>query len=128
PDVHRDPHAGYLSSRPRNRTVDLPRPRPRDHHRPVARTRPVTPEKGFPSLPEPVPLARFAAADDLRAAIGLWAAWVAGERRASAHTIAAYGRDLAFFLDFLTGHLGEVPGLASFGQLLPSDFRAYLAY
>jgi integrase/recombinase XerC len=85
----------------------------------------VTP---FPALPEPVPLARFSAADDLRAAIGLWAAWLDGERRASAHTVAAYGRDLAGFLDFLTGHLGEVPELATFARLRPSDFRAYLAY
>jgi integrase/recombinase XerC len=84
--------------------------------------------KPFPTLPLPVPLARFSAAEDLRAAIGLWAAWLGGERRASAHTIAAYGRDLAFFLDFLTEHLGEVPGLATLGRLLPSDFRAYLAY
>jgi integrase/recombinase XerC len=88
----------------------------------------VTPEKGFPGLPEPVPLARFAAADDLRAAIGLWVAWLAGERRASAHTIAAYGRDLAFFLDFLTEHLGELPGLAAVSALRPADFRAYLAH
>jgi integrase/recombinase XerC len=87
----------------------------------------VSPDKGFPTLPEPVPLARFAAADDLRAAIGLWSAWLAGERRASAHTIAAYGRDLAFFLDFLTEHLGELPGLASVSSLRPADFRAYLA-
>ncbi len=84
--------------------------------------------KSFPALPKPLPLARFSAADDLRAAIGLWAAWLGGERRASAHTIAAYGRDLAFFLDFLTLHLGETPGLASLGHLLPSDFRAYLAH
>jgi integrase/recombinase XerC len=74
-----------------------------------------------------VPLARFAATDDLRAAIGLWAAWLAGERRASAHTVAAYGRDLAFFLDFLTEHLGELPGLAALSALRPADFRAYLA-
>ena len=82
---------------------------------------------GFPALPEPLPLARFAAADDLRAAIGIWAAWLSGERRASAHTVAAYGRDLAFFLDFLTGHLGEVPSLAAINGLKPSDFRAFLA-
>jgi integrase/recombinase XerC len=87
----------------------------------------VTLERGFPGLPEPVPLARFAATDDLRAAIGLWAAWLAGERRASAHTIAAYGRDLAFFLDFLTEHLGELPSLAAISSLRPADFRAYLA-
>jgi integrase/recombinase XerC len=82
----------------------------------------------FPTLPEPVPPARFSAAEDLRAAIGLWAAWLTGERRASARTIAAYGRDLAAFLDFLTGHLGEKPGLVTLGQLRLSDFRAYLAY
>ncbi|MBV8530824.1 MAG: site-specific integrase, partial [Candidatus Eremiobacteraeota bacterium] len=81
----------------------------------------------FPALPEPIPLARFSAAEDLRAAIGLWAAWLAGERRASAHTIVAYGRDLAFFLEFLTEHLGGPPGLAAIGGLRPADFRAYLA-
>ena len=81
----------------------------------------------FPALPEPVPLARFSAADDLRAAIGIWAAWLSGERRASAHTVAAYGRDLAFFLDFLTEHLGEVPSLAAINELRPADFRAFLA-
>ncbi len=81
----------------------------------------------FPALPEPLPLTRFSAADDLRAAIGLWVAWLAGERRASAHTVAAYGRDLAFFLDFLTEHLGELPSLSAINALRPVDFRAYLA-
>jgi integrase/recombinase XerC len=83
--------------------------------------------KPFPPLPEPLSLARFAATDGLRAAIGLWTAWLAGERRASAHTVAAYGRDIAFFLDFLTEHLGELPSLTTFGQLVPADFRAWLA-
>jgi integrase/recombinase XerC len=87
----------------------------------------TAPKPIFPILPQPVPLARFAAADDLRAAIGLWAAWLAGERRTSAHTLAAYGRDLAFFLDFLTGHLGALPDLAAIEALRPADFRAYLA-
>jgi integrase/recombinase XerC len=82
----------------------------------------------FPSLPEPLPLARFSAAEDLRAAIGLWVAWLAGERRASPHTVAAYGRDLAFFLDFLTGHLGDIPSLATFAELSATDYRAYLAH
>jgi integrase/recombinase XerC len=88
----------------------------------------VTQERvSFPALPEPVPLARFSATDDLRAAIGLWGAWLIGERRASPHTVAAYGRDLAFFLDFLTEHLGELPSLTAINALRPGDFRAHLA-
>ena len=81
----------------------------------------------FPPLPEALPLSRFAAEEGLRAAIGLWIGWLAGERRASPHTVAAYGRDLAFFLDFLREHLGEVPSLAALGRLKTADFRAFLA-
>src|SRR5438445_3595253 len=88
---------------------------------------PAFQENPFPALPEPLPLARYSAVEDLRAAIALWTAWLAGERRASAHTVAAYGRDLAFFLDFLTEHLGEPPSLAAIDGLRPADFRAYLA-
>ena len=74
-----------------------------------------------------MPLARFAATDDLHAAIGLWVAWLTGERRASPHTVAAYGRDLALFLDFVTEHVGELPSLGAIDRLSPADFRAYLA-
>lgn len=87
----------------------------------------VTQPRAFPAIPEPVPLARFSAAEDLRAGIALWSAWLSGERRASAHTVAAYGRDLADFVDFLTGHLGEPPSLAGISRLSPADFRAWLA-
>jgi len=100
----------------------------------VARTRPLSHPRtdtgrreAFPALPEPIALPRFAAGGDLRAAIALWQGWLGAERRASAHTIAAYGRDLAFFLDFLTGHLGRMPDLAELDRLHPADFRAYLA-
>ncbi|HYM73407.1 MAG TPA: tyrosine recombinase XerC [Stellaceae bacterium] len=82
----------------------------------------------FPTLPEPLPLARFQVAEDLRAAIGGWLDWLAAERRASAHTVAAYGRDLAAFFDFLGEHRGEVPDLAGLSRLSPADFRAYLAH
>jgi integrase/recombinase XerC len=87
-----------------------------------------TPAIRFPALPEPVPLARFQVSEDLRAAIGSWLDWLAGERRASAHTVAAYGRDLAGFFDFLGEHAGEAPSLDLIGRLRPADFRAYLAH
>ena len=82
----------------------------------------------FPRLPEPLPLDRFCAAEDLKGAIASWLTWLGGERRASAHTIAAYGRDLAGFLAFLSAHLGEVPSLAALGALAPADFRAFIAH
>jgi integrase/recombinase XerC len=77
--------------------------------------------------PAPVPLVRFAAAQDLIEAIAAWQAWLGQERRASPHTVTAYGRDLAGFLEFLIEHQGEVPDLAALGALEAIDFRAYLA-
>jgi integrase/recombinase XerC len=74
-----------------------------------------------------VPLPRFSAGEDLRDGIGLWMNWLTGERRASTHTVAAYGRDLAFFLDFLTVHIGEQPKLPTLSMLAPADLRAFLA-
>ncbi len=72
-------------------------------------------------------LARYAAADDLGHAIAEWQSWLGNERRASPHTLAAYSRDLAAFLDFLVQHQGGIPGLAVLEALGPADFRAYLA-
>ena len=77
--------------------------------------------------PDPIPLARFAATADLAAAIDGWQQQLKSERRASAHTLAAYGRDLAFFLDFTRDHHGEQPSLDLLRQLKPADFRAFLA-
>ena len=34
-----------------------------------------------------------------------WLIWLADEKRASPHTLAAYRRDLKAFLDFVAGHL-----------------------
>jgi integrase/recombinase XerC len=84
----------------------------------------VTPR---PSGPASIPLARYSATPDLVDAIAQWTSWLADERRASAHTIAAYGSDLAAFLDFLAEHRGAVPSLAELGALTAADFRAYLA-
>ncbi|HEX9810038.1 MAG TPA: tyrosine recombinase XerC [Alphaproteobacteria bacterium] len=63
----------------------------------------------------------------LRAAIDDWAAWLAHERRASPHTLAAYGRDLADFLEFMTMHAGGPLGLATLATLRLADFRSWLA-
>jgi len=83
--------------------------------------------KPYPRAPAPVPLARFAAARDLAEAITRWQRWLGEERRFSDHTLAAYGRDLAGFLDFLREHRGAIPDLAALREATPADFRAYLA-
>jgi len=55
-------------------------------------------------------------------------AWLAQERRASPLTVAAYGRDTAAFLGFMTRHLGEEPDLAALAALRAADLRAWLAW
>ena len=54
-------------------------------------------------------------------------AWLELERRAAAHTVESYGSDIAFFLGFLSRHLGAEPTLAELADLRLSDFRAWLA-
>ena len=63
----------------------------------------------------------------LEAAVGDWGAWCAHERRLSPHTLAAYGRDLIDFLEFLTMHVGGPLTLASLDDLRTADFRAWLS-
>jgi integrase/recombinase XerC len=54
-------------------------------------------------------------------------AWLAQQRRASPLTVAAYGRDTAGFLGFLTLHLGGEPDLAALAALRAADLRAWIA-
>ena len=67
------------------------------------------------------------AASDLALAAHNWCAHLADERRLSPKTLDAYGRDLAQFLTFLTGHLGAPPSLGDIAALAPTDIRAFLA-
>jgi integrase/recombinase XerC len=78
-------------------------------------------------MAEPARVIGFPAKPDLQAAIADWDAWLQHERRASAHTLDAYRRDLTRFLSFLAGHLGELPSLADLAALRTADFRAWLA-
>lgn len=71
--------------------------------------------------------ARLSAAADLAARVEDWKRWLRHERRASPHTLAAYGRDLAAFLAFTAEHLGRPPALADLSTLQRLDFRAWLA-
>jgi integrase/recombinase XerC len=73
------------------------------------------------------PTLHVAADRALGRVIAAWYAWLAAERRASAHTLDAYARDLAAFLTFLSDHLGGEPGVAALAALTPADFRAFLA-
>ena len=72
-------------------------------------------------------LASVPAAPNLRAAMLQWRSWLAEERRASPHTVEAYGCDLAGFVAFLAEHLGGAPDLAALESLRPADLRAFLA-
>ena len=63
----------------------------------------------------------------LAGAVEEWTAWLTHERRASPHSIAAYRRDVAGFLRFLTEHRGHAPGLEDLRRLERGDFRGWLA-
>jgi integrase/recombinase XerC len=55
-----------------------------------------------------------------------WLAALAHERRASPHTIRAYGDDITRFLDFLNEHFGRPPDERLLTRLAPADIRAFI--
>ena len=63
----------------------------------------------------------------LAGAVDDWRRWLTHEKRASPHTVTAYGRDLAGFLSFQREHNGEVVRLGDLGSLSITDFRAWMA-
>ncbi len=55
-----------------------------------------------------------------------WLASLAHEKRASAHTLRAYGDDVSKFLGFLTVHVGGEIDVRKLEKLTPADIRAFL--
>ena len=56
-----------------------------------------------------------------------WLAYLEGEMRASPHTVAAYGRDLDRFTDFLAAYHGQPVNFALLASVSLTDLRAFLA-
>jgi integrase/recombinase XerC len=63
------------------------------------------------------------AAEALRKA---WLEQLAHERRASPHTLRAYGDDVARFVGFQAGHLGGPVTRKALAELTPADIRAFI--
>ncbi len=55
-----------------------------------------------------------------------WLASLAHEKRASPHTLRAYGDDVSRFLDFLGPHLGGAIDERALAKLSPADIRAFV--
>jgi len=72
-------------------------------------------------------LAALPAAPDLADVVGAWLRQLAAERRMSAHTVEAYGRDVRQCLAFLAERFGAPPSVADFVNCAPGDLRAFLA-
>jgi len=72
------------------------------------------------------PAQNLIAAADALAAVAAWVDWLAVERRAAEKTVRAYRHDMAQFLRFLAGHLGQPADLATLAGLHQGDFRAWL--
>lgn len=64
---------------------------------------------------------------DIQALMGDWLEMLARQRKLSAHTVDAYGRDLRQFIDFLSRHYEHDTTLEQFASLTAMDLRSFLA-
>ena len=77
----------------------------------------------LPGVPAPSPID-----PTVQRHLRAWLKEMAGVRRASAHSIAAYLHDTSGFLAFLYQHHGKALGLPELEKLEERDIRAWLAY
>jgi len=68
-----------------------------------------------------------ATSPDVAAEISRWLGYLGAERRMSAKTVEAYGRDVGQFMGFLAEHMGAPPSLRQLAKLTPADVRAFMA-
>jgi integrase/recombinase XerC len=64
---------------------------------------------------------------DLLAARANWLDILIHQKRFSNHTLDAYERDTRQFFEFLSKHLGKLPGISDIATLKPIEFRSFLA-
>jgi integrase/recombinase XerC len=57
-----------------------------------------------------------------------WLAALAHERRASPHTLRAYGDDVARFIGFQAAHIGGTVSEKALAKLKPADIRAFITH
>ncbi len=89
---------------------------------------PKTPRRAAGPASKSIPdAAFFCAAPQIAEEAALWLRALAGQKRASHHTIDGYARDVSGFLGFLTEHLGARPDSGALIALQPADLRAFLA-
>ena len=113
----------YAGKRRRSRRADI------SVNGRVAPSKPrLTPLAHRCAMTEALELAALPAAPDLAAVVAAWLGRLAGERRLSANTVEAYGRDARQFLAFLAERLGAPAGVGEFSALAPADLRAFLAH
>ncbi len=65
-------------------------------------------------------------ADGADALRKMWLQALAHERRASPHTLRAYGDDVARFIGFQAGHIGGAVTQKTLAKLTPADIRAFI--
>jgi len=66
-------------------------------------------------------------AADLADRFTAWLIFLESEKHFSKHTVRAYNKDLLYFFEFLTNHLGAAPSMNTLGDLALPDFRAWLS-